>query len=40
MLLPNLMQGLIATDYRAVPDPKFGPFRVLVRNDVAIPAQW
>jgi hypothetical protein len=40
MLLPNLMQGLISTDYRAVPDSKFGPFRVLVRNDVAIPAQW
>jgi hypothetical protein len=40
MLLPNLLQDVIASQYRAVSDPRFGPFRVLVRNDVAIPAQW
>jgi hypothetical protein len=40
MVLPNLLQNVITSEYRAVPDIKFGPFRVLVRNDVAIPAQW
>src|SRR5579872_136850 len=40
MLLPNLMQDLITSEYRVVPDSRFGSFRVLVRNDVPIPAQW
>lgn len=40
MLLPNLLQELITSEYRVVPDSRFGPFRVLVRKDIAIPAQW
>lgn len=39
-LLPKLLQNVIASEYRPVSDSRFGSMRVLVRKDLAIPAQW
>jgi hypothetical protein len=39
-LIPHLLRGIIASQYRPFDDPGFGKIRVFVRNDVAIPAQW
>lgn len=39
-VLPELLEDVIATQYRPVSDPRFGTFRVLVRKDIAIPSQW
>lgn len=40
MVLPKLMQNVIASKYRPVSNPKFGTFRVLLRNDIAVPSRW
>jgi hypothetical protein len=39
-ILPKLFSKVVASDYRQVPDPRFGAIRVLVRKDIAIPSQW
>ena len=40
MTLPKLMRDFIASEYKPISDPRFGPFRVLLRKDIAIPTQW
>ena len=39
-LMPQILQKIITSDYRPVSDPRFGSLNVLVRKDLAIPAQW
>jgi hypothetical protein len=39
-VLPKLLRDVIASQYRPVSDGRFGVFRVLLRNDIAVPAQW
>jgi hypothetical protein len=39
-VLPKLLRDVIASQYRPVSDGRFGVFRVMLRNDVAVPAQW
>lgn len=38
--LPKLMRDFVASEYQPVSDPRFGPFRVLLRKDIPIPTQW
>ena len=40
MVLPKLMRDLIASEYQPISDPRFEPFRVLLRKDIPVPSRW
>jgi hypothetical protein len=39
-LLPKLLKTVIASQYRTIPDPRFGYMKVYLRNDIAVPPRW
>jgi hypothetical protein len=39
-VVPQLLREVVVSQYRPVEDSRFGPYKVLLRNDIPVPAGW